>query len=66
MITLDQLLIAFILTTLAGLSTTIGALIAMIVKNPSRRFLATGLGFSGGAMIAVSFLELLPTAIDGI
>lgn len=66
MITFEQLLIAFILTTLAGLSTTIGALIAIVVKNPSKRFLATGLGFSGGAMIAVSFLELLPKAIEGI
>ncbi|MHA2174725.1 MAG: zinc transporter ZupT [Candidatus Hodarchaeales archaeon] len=63
MVSFEQVFIALLLTTFAGLSTTIGAFIAFINKTPSRRFLAIGLGFSGGAMIAVSFIELLPGAI---
>ena len=64
MVAFEQIIAALVLTTLAGLSTTVGALIAFINKNPSRRYLAIGLGFSGGAMIAVSFIELLPGAIE--
>lgn len=64
MVTFEQVVAALVLTTLAGLSTTVGALIAFLNKNPSRRYLAIGLGFSGGAMIAVSFIELLPGAIE--
>lgn len=64
LVSFDQILIAFFLTTFAGLSTTIGAGIAFLKKDLSRRFLAIGLGFSGGAMIAVSFIELLPSAIE--
>ncbi|UCE14071.1 MAG: zinc transporter ZupT [Candidatus Heimdallarchaeota archaeon] len=64
MVSFDQIIIALFLTTFAGLSTTIGAGIAFLKKDLSRRFLAIGLGFSGGAMIAVAFIELLPSAIE--
>lgn len=63
-ITLNTIIIALMLTGFAGLATTIGAAFAFITKKPSIRLLALGLGFSGGVMLAVSFIELLPSAID--
>ncbi len=56
----DQYLAAFTLTLLAGLSTSIGALIAFIPSARSDRFLSLGLGFSAGVMIYISFVEILP------
>ncbi|MFX1539090.1 MAG: zinc transporter ZupT [Promethearchaeota archaeon] len=63
-VTLDTIVIALILTGFAGLATTIGAAFAFIREKPSIRLLALGLGFSGGVMLAVSFIELLPSAIE--
>ena len=57
---------ALLLTTLAGLSTTFGAMISLVVGKPSPRFMSTALGFSAGVMILVSFVELLPAGIDYI
>ena len=42
---------AFGLTLLAGLSTGIGSLIALLTKKTNNKFLAISLGFSGGVMI---------------
>jgi ZIP family zinc transporter len=53
---------ALLLSTMAGLSTTVGSLIAMFSKRDDTRFLSVSLGFSAGVMIAVSFAELLPEA----
>jgi ZIP family zinc transporter len=63
-ITLDTIIIALVLTGFAGFTTTIGAAFAFITEKPSIRVLALGLGFSGGVMLSVSFVELLPSAID--
>lgn len=63
-INFDVILTALILTGFAGFATTIGAAFAFITDKPSIRLLALGLGFSGGVMLAVSFVELLPSAID--
>ncbi|MGC5617201.1 zinc transporter ZupT [Georgenia sp. Z1491] len=54
--------LAFLLTLGAGLSTTLGALVAMSRRPVSDRFLSTALGFSAGVMIYVSFVEILPEA----
>lgn len=62
-ITPETIFVALILTSLAGLATTIGAAFAFLSTKPSVRMLAIGLGFSGGVMLAVSFIELLPSAI---
>ncbi|PWI47351.1 zinc transporter ZupT [Candidatus Heimdallarchaeota archaeon B3_Heim] len=51
-----------ILATLAGLSTTIGALGIYFIKAESR-FISIAMGFSAGVMIGVSMLELLPSAL---
>jgi ZIP family zinc transporter len=56
--------LAFLLTALAGLSTTIGSLLVLAVRDPGRRFMALSLGFAAGVMILVSFVELLPAGID--
>ena len=58
--------IALVLTTLAGLSTTIGSLLGILVRKPGPRFMALTLGFSGGVMILVSFVELLAGGIDTV
>lgn len=57
---------ALLLTAAAGLSTTIGSLIGLAVKRPGPKFMAFTLGFSGGVMILVSFVELLQGSIQSI
>jgi ZIP family zinc transporter len=57
---------ALLLSTLAGLSTTVGSLLALFVRKPGSRLMTLTLGFSGGVMILVSFVELLPGGIDAL
>ena len=57
---------ALLLTTAAGLSTTIGSVIGLAVKKPGPRFLGFTLGFSAGVMILISFVELLPGSIKSV
>jgi ZIP family zinc transporter len=58
--------IALLLSTLAGLSTTIGSLLAIFVRKPGSRFMALTLGFSAGVMILLSFMELLAHGIETV
>jgi len=60
----QQVLIAFLLTLFAGLSTGIGSAIALLSKRTNKSFLSVSLGLSAGVMIYVSFVELLPSAIS--
>lgn len=55
---------AFLLTLLAGLSTAFGAFLAFFKTKDESRILAFGLGFSGGVMVYLSFVEILPKSID--
>jgi ZIP family zinc transporter len=57
---------ALLLSALAGLSTTIGSVLALFVRKPGSRLMTLTLGFSGGVMILVSFVELLPAGIEAI
>ncbi|MDY6874792.1 MAG: zinc transporter ZupT [Chloroflexota bacterium] len=57
---------ALLLSALAGLSTTIGSVLALFVRKPGPRLMTLTLGFSGGVMILVSFVELLPGGIETI
>jgi ZIP family zinc transporter len=50
------------LTLLAGLSTGIGSLIGLGSSRNNRTFLTLSLGFSAGAMVFVSMVEILPKA----
>ena len=51
-----SLLLAFLLTLLAGLSTGIGSVIAFVTRHTNRRFLSGSLGFSAGVMLYVCLL----------
>jgi ZIP family zinc transporter len=55
--------LGLVLATLAGLSTLIGAAVALLAKAPGPRFMAFTLGLSGGVMIYVSFVELLGSSV---
>lgn len=55
----NQILIAFIFTLIAGLSTSIGAFLVLIRRKVSKSMLVISLGFSAGVMIYISFVEIL-------
>lgn len=57
-------LIAFSLTLFAGLSTSIGAVLAFFSKEKNYTILSLGMGFSAGVMIYVSFMEILKKSQD--
>ncbi|KKM81075.1 hypothetical protein LCGC14_1333450 [marine sediment metagenome] len=56
--------IALLLSTLAGLATTIGSLIAFFIRKPNKQVISFIMGFSAGVMILVSFVELLQQGIQ--
>ena len=58
----DNLLLAFILTGIAGVATGIGSCIAFFFNHSNRKFLSLSLGFSGGVMLYISFVELFAGA----
>ena len=58
----SNILLAFALTAIAGLSTGIGSLISLIAKKTNTNYLSVSLGFSAGIMLYVSFMEMMPTA----
>lgn len=53
----------FLLTTIAGISTLIGALI-IFIKRKSSKIIVTSLGFAGSVMIMVSITDLIPEAYN--
>jgi ZIP family zinc transporter len=59
---LSNVLIAFGLTVFAGLSTGIGSAAAFFARRTNTKLLSVSLGFSGGVMIYVSFVELYTQA----
>lgn len=63
-ISFETFLFAFMLTLLAGLSTSIGAVLAFFSKSKNYTILSVGMGFSAGVMIYVSFMEILIKSKD--
>ena len=61
-----NILLAFTLTLLAGLSTGIGSLIGLLSKKFNPKVLTIALGFSAGVMIYVSFVEIFVKAKDAL
>ena len=63
-VSLHQFWIVMGLTTIAGLATGIGGLLAFFSRpgNDNGRFLSASLGFSGGVMVFISLAELMPEA----
>lgn len=62
----ENVLLAFTLTFIAGLSTGIGSALAFFTKRTNKAFLSTALGFSAGVMIYVSLIEILAKAKDSL
>ncbi|MCX7861754.1 MAG: zinc transporter ZupT [Bacteroidales bacterium] len=62
----DNLLIAFIITFLAGISTGIGGSIVFFSQKINEKLLTASLGFSAGVMLYVSFMELMPQSLQHI
>lgn len=61
-----EVLKALLLTSIAGLSTTIGSLLGLVFKRENSRFMSFVLGFTAGVMVGVSFFELLPSGFKEI
>lgn len=62
----DNLLLAFGLTLMAGLATGIGSVLAFFTKTTNTKFLSLALGFSAGVMIYVSMIEIFVKAQDAL
>jgi len=62
----NSVLAALAMTLFAGLSTGLGSLIAFFSKRSNLRFLSWATGFSGGVMLYVSFVEILPKATSAL
>lgn len=58
----ENLLLGGGLSLLAGLSTGIGAALALFIKRTDTRMLTFALGASAGVMVYISFMELMPAA----
>lgn len=64
---MDQnVLQAFLLTLLAGLSTGIGGCVAFLKGQTNHKFLSISLGFSAGVMIYVSMIEIFAEAREAL
>lgn len=65
-ISINSFSLALLLTTIAGLSTVVGALAAVVTKLSNRSILAWTLGISAGVMLFISFMEILPESISDL
>lgn len=63
LVTNGTFIFALTLSALAGLSTTVGSLIAVFYRTPGPGYMAFTLGFSAGVMVLASFVELLGQGI---
>ncbi len=63
---MNEIIFAFGLTLLAGLSTGVGSIIAFFAKSTNKRFLSISLGFSAGVMIYVSMVEIFFKANESL
>lgn len=59
---MNDIMFAFLLTLIAGLSTGIGSCISFLAKRTNKKFLSISLGFSAGVMIYVSMREIFSKA----
>ena len=59
----DIVILAFLFSLTAGLSTGLGSLAAFFIKDFKHKHLSLLMGFSAGVLIQISFMELLFTAV---
>jgi len=57
---------ALLMATLAGLATSLGALLGVLGRPPGRRTLALSMGFSAGVMVMIAFGAMLGEAQEVI
>ena len=57
---MNNVLFAFICSTLAGLSTLLGGIIIFFNKKENQKMIAAALAFAAGVMITVSITDLIP------
>ena len=58
------MILALLVSLFAGLATSIGGLLVVRRKTLGRRFLAVALAFAAGAMLMISFMQILPLGIQ--
>ncbi len=63
---MNNIIFAFGLTLIAGLATGIGSAMSLLTKRTNKKFLSFSLGLSAGVMLYVSFVEILPKAVDSL
>lgn len=63
---MTDLITAFTLTAIAGLSTGIGSVLALFADKHDMKFLSVSLGFSAGVMLFVSFVEIYTKAAESL
>ena len=56
-------ILAFIISTIAGLSTLIGTILVFIIKNKGNNLLISSLSFASGVMATLSITDLIPEGI---
>ena len=62
---MNQVTYAFLITTLAGLSTMIGSLL-IFYKKKTDKIIASSLAFAAGVMICVSITDLIPESLESL
>lgn len=62
----ENLSTALLLTLGAGLATGVGSAIAFFTRRTNKKLLSFSLGLSGGVMVYVSFMELMPQAEEAL
>ncbi len=60
---MNNTIVAFIISSIAGLSTLIGAIVILIKKKNINNFILKTMAFSAGVMFSLSILDLLPESI---
>ncbi|WP_010532173.1 zinc transporter ZupT [Lentibacillus jeotgali] len=62
----QEVMLAFLLTLIAGLATGIGSVLAFLAKTTNTKFLSFALGFSAGVMIYVSMIDIFSKAQEAL
>jgi len=62
---MSDLMIIILIAFVAGaVGTTIGGILGIIKKNPSKAYISAMLAFAAGAMLGMALFEMAPTAAD--